>query len=123
MKGCVLAAVILLLVVIGVICNALYIRHTSDQLLEWVEALPEIPTPQETPRAIGEIRAELEKKTPLLGITVPYSIIDRVSEALINLEACARTNDRLQYAETLALLRDLVEEIGRTEKITVKNIL
>ena len=66
MKGCVLAAVILLLVVIGVICNALYIRHTSDQLLEWVEALPEIPTPQETPRAIGEIRAELEKKTPLL---------------------------------------------------------
>ena len=123
MKGCVLAAVILLLVVIGVICNALYIRHTSDQLLEWVEALPEIPTPQETPRAIGEIRAELEKKTPLLGITVPYSIIDRVSEALINLEACARTDDRLQYAETLALLRDLVEEIGRTEKITVKNIL
>ena len=123
MKGCVLAAVILLLVVIGVICNALYIRHTSDQLLEWVEALPEIPTPQETPRAIGEIRAELEKKTPLLGITVPYSIIDRVSEALINLEACARIDDRLQYAETLALLRDLVEEIGRTEKITVKNIL
>lgn len=123
MKGCVLAAVILLLVVIGVICNALYIRHTSDQLLEWVEALPEIPTPQETPPAIGEIRAELEKKTPLLGITVPYSIIDRVSEALINLEACARTDDRLQYAETLALLRDLVEEIGRTEKITVKNIL
>ena len=123
MKGCVLAAVILLLVVIGVICNALYIRHTSDQLLEWVEALPEIPTPQETPRAIVKIRAELEKKTPLLGITVPYSIIDRVSEALINLEACARIGDRLQYAETLALLRDLVEEIGRTEKITVKNIL
>ena len=45
------------------------------------------------------------------------------SEALINLEACARIGDRLQYAETLALLRDLVEEIGRTEKITVKNIL
>lgn len=123
MKGCVLAAVILLLVVIGVICNALYIHHTADQLMEWVEALPDVPNPQETPHAIGQIRERLEKKVSLLGITVPYSIIDRVSEALINLEACARTDDRLQYAETLALLRDLVEEIGRTEKITVKNIL
>lgn len=123
MKGCIFAAAILLLVVIGVICNALYIRHTTDQLMEWVDALPEVPTPQETPRAIGQIRERLEKKVPLLGITVPYSIIDRVSEALINLEACARAGDRLQYTETLALLRDLVEEIGRTEKITVKNIL
>ena len=123
MKGCILAAAILLLVLGSVIFNAFYIRNTTNQLLAWVEALPKIPDPQDTPRAITEIRKKLEKKAPLLGITVPYATLDRVSEALISLESFAKTGDQRQYDVTLTLLVDLIEELGRTEKITVENIL
>ncbi len=123
MKGCILAAAILLVVLGGVIVNAFFIRHTTNQLMECVEALPAIPDSQETPRDIAMIRERLEEKTIFLGITVAYAAIDRVSEALISLESFAKTGDQRQYAVTLALLLDLIEELARTEKITVDNIL
>lgn len=123
MKGCILAAAILLLVLGGVIVNALFIRHTANQLFELVEALPDVPNTQETPLTIVDIRQKLEKKVPLLGITVAYTTIDRVSEALISLESFAQTGDIRQYHATLSLLIDLIEELARTEKITIENIL
>ncbi len=123
MKGCILAAAILLVVLGGVIFNAFFIRHTTNQLMAWVEALPAIPDPKETPRDIATIRERLEKKAIFLGITVAYAAIDRVSEALISLESFAKTGDQRQYDVTRALLVDLIEELARTEKITVDNIL
>lgn len=123
MKGCIIAGSILILVLGGVIFNAFYVRNTADHLLHAVEGLPAIPDPVATPTEIAAIQQELGDHAPILGITVPYSIIDRVSEALINLNACARSNDRLQYTETLALLQDLIEELSRTERITLKSVL
>ena len=123
MKGCIIAGVILVLVLIGVIFNALYIQNTTTVLLHSVDNLPPVPSPVTTPFQIAAIQAMLRNHAPVLGITVPYSAIDRVSEALINLEACARVQDCLQYTETLALLRDLVKELSRTEKVTLENIL
>lgn len=123
MKGCIIAGVILILVLSGVIFNAFYVRNTADHLLQAVDGLPAIPDPIATPSEIAVIQQELEDHAPFLGITVPYSIIDRVSEAFINLDACARSNDLLQYTETLALLQDLIEELSRTERITLKSVL
>ena len=123
MKGCLLAGVILLLVIGAVIINAIYIHHAADELMDMVQRLPIIPDPDETPPAIGKIRESLEKKVPILGITVTYTTIDRVSEALIALESYARTGDLRQYNATLSLLVDLIEELARSEKLTVDNIL
>lgn len=123
MKGCLLAAVILLLVVGTVILNAVYIHHTARELNEAVEALPAVPDPVNTPAIVAGIRESLEQKAPLLGITVAYATIDRVSEALIALESYARTGDLRQYDATLALLSDLIEELTRTERMTLDTIL
>ena len=123
MKGCLMAAVIFLLVIGSVICNAFYIRHASDTLLETVYALPDVPDPVRTSEAIREIHEAFKRQIPILGITVPYTTIDRVSEALISLESFAKTGDHQQYDVTLDLLVDLIGEIARTERITVENIL
>ena len=93
------------------------------ELLMLVDKLPSVPDPQNTASAIFEIHQKLKLFTPLLGITVSYNTIDRVSEALIILEANVRTGDSMQYAATLSLLRDLIEELSRLEKISVENIL
>lgn len=123
MKGCFIAGVILLFVLGAVILNAVYVRNTADELLSSVRALPDVPDRLGTPAEIMAIRERLKQHAPILGITVPYATIDRVSEALINLEACSRADDRLQYTETLSLLYDLIEELARTEKISMENIL
>ena len=123
MKGCIIAMGLLLILVALVIFNAIYVRRTVDELLSMIEALPSVPRMDQTPSEIAVIREKLQKHEPFLGITVNYSTLDRASEALISLEANARTGDDLQYATTLALLRDLLSEIARMEKITVENIL
>ena len=123
MKGCIIAGVILLLIIIAVGVNAVYVRSATEELLMLVDKLPSVPDPQNTASAIFEIHQKLKLFTPLLGITVSYNTIDRVSEALIILEANVRTGDSMQYAATLSLLRDLIEELSRLEKISVENIL
>lgn len=123
MKGCVVAGAVLVLILVCVILNGVYVRNTAEALLTAVEALPSIPDPANTASAIREIEKLLEKHALILGITIPYSIIDRVSEGLIHLEACVLAGDDQQYAETLALLRDLICELSRSEKLSLKNIL
>lgn len=123
MKGCIVAAVVLALVIGAVAVNACFVRSVTRELLERVENLPEAPNPLETPTAIGAIYDYFETKSALLGVTVPYTTIDRISETLLVLETHAKNKDILQYKATLTLLCDLVDELSRNERITAENIL
>ena len=123
MKGCVMAGAVLILILVSVMINGFYVRNTSEELLAAAENLPSIPDPVTTPTAIQEMRKLLERNEPILGITVPYSIINGVSEALIRLEACALMGDNMQYAEIRALFGDLIRELARNEKLLLQNIL
>ena len=79
--------------------------------------------PGETPAAAAAVRENFERRSPLLGITVSHSVLDRVRESLVLLETQARTDAPADYASTLALLRELVREIARLEKLSATNIL
>ena len=123
MKGCIIAGVMLILVLAAVVLNAVYVRNTVEALLTAAEALPSVPHPTDTPLQITALRQDLEKHAPFLGITIPYNTIDRVSEALLALEAAAGAQDLQQYTLTRAVLTDLIREIGRTETVSMDNIL
>jgi hypothetical protein len=49
--------------------------------------------------------------------------MDKVTEALYGLEAAAQAGDVYQYGESLALLADLTEDIGRLERVEIRNLL
>ncbi len=122
MKGCFIGGVVLVVVVILVIVNALYVGRTVEELTSRLDALPKAPDGTATPLEIAALRELLESKEALLGLSVSYAVMDKVTEALYSLEAAAREGDVYQYGETLALLRDLIEDIGRLEKVEVKNL-
>ena len=123
MKGCLLGGAVLILVIAAVILNALFVGHTVEDLTAQVEALPMTPDTADTPEAIASLREYLESKEALLGISVSYDVTDKVVEALRGLEAAARAEDVFQYQGTLAILKDLIEDIGRLEKLSVKSLL
>ena len=123
MKGCTVAAVILVLVICMVTVNAYFVRSVTRELLAQVEKLPKEPDSSETPKSIRSIHDYLRMKSAFLSITIPYTTIDRVSEALLTLETYATNNDSMQYKVTLTLIYDLVEELSRNERITTENIL
>lgn len=122
MKGCVIALVILALIAGAVAWNAVYIDHVTESLLAELAVLPDEPVPAETPAAVDSIREGLEKQHPLLDITVTHTTLDRITESLRILQAQAVVGDSRGYAATLALLRELVREIGRLEKLSAENI-
>jgi len=122
MKGCVIGGVVLAVVVVLVIVNALYVGRTVEELTSRLDALPKAPDGTATPLEIATLRELLESKEALLGLSVSYAVMDKVTEALRSLEAAAREGDVYQYGETLALLRDLIEDIGRLEKVEVRNL-
>jgi hypothetical protein len=127
-KGSLIALAILLLIAAAVGANAVYIHHVTDRLLTALEALPAEPPSADTLAseilpAIQSLRQKFEAHVPLLGITVPHSVIDRVTEILKLLETHARTGNLPEYTATLTLLQELAKEIARLERLSVSNIL
>ncbi len=123
MRGCVIGGAVLAAVVVLVVVNAVFVGNTVKALTERVEGLPDTPDPVATPEEIASIREFLTAKESLLELSVSYAVIDKVTETLYGLEAAARAGDVFQYGESLALLMDLVEDIGRLERLEIKNLL
>ena len=123
MKGCALGGAVLLLVILLTVCNALFVAKTEAALLKEMAALPSVPDPVTTPSQVASLRAHLESKEALLGISVSYTVIDKATEALRSLEASAAIGNTEQYRATLATLADMLEDIGRLERFSMKNIL
>jgi hypothetical protein len=123
MRGCVIGGAVLAVVVVLVTVNAVFVGNTVEALTERAEALPDTPDPTVTPDEIASIREFLTSREALLGLSVSYAVMDKVAETLYGLEAAARSGDVYQYRETLALLRDLTEDLGRLERVSIRNIL
>lgn len=123
MRGCVIGGAVLAAVVVLVIINAVFVGNTVEALTERVEGLPDTPDPVATPEEIASIREFLTAKESLLELSVSYAVIDKVTETLYGLEAAAEAGDVFQYRENLALLMDLVEDIGRLERLEIQNLL
>lgn len=123
MRGCIIGGAVLLLVIALSVCNALFVTKTEASLLRELDALPADPDPAVTPLQVADIREHLESKEALLGISVSYTVIDKATEALRSLEASAAMGDTEQYRVTLAALADMLEDIGRLERLSLKNIL
>lgn len=123
MKLSIIAGIVLLLVIALVAVNAIYVRSTTNDLLQILQTLPPSPNPQETPEAVAELRAEFERHIPWLGLSVGYTVLDRVEESLVFLEAHARAEDVWQYAATLAVLDDLIRDLKRLEMWSLENLL
>ena len=123
MKGSVIALVLLLLIVAAVAINGGYIRHGSRALIRAMDALPTTPDPSETPASVQNIREAFEERTPILGITVSGTMLDRMRSALDLLESSAAAGDGVRYTEALAEVRRLAQEMTRGETPSLRNIL
>lgn len=123
MKGCVIAGVVLALVLLAVVGNAMFVRGAVAKMTDMLKALPIEPDPLTTPAEVASLREVLEDKEAILGLSVSFATVDRAVEALRTLEAAAKAGDIHQYRETLATVEDLMEDIGRLEKLSVKNLL
>lgn len=118
----VVAILILLAVLIGfVVWNAIYINNVAIRLGNAVEALPDIVDP-DCSAAAKALHDEWERYAPIVGISVSYSIADRVGEQSAVLVACAQCGDAPGYASARALLADTLLDLRRTEQFSPRSL-
>ena len=99
-----------------ILWNTLYINRLSFVLLERVDELETADTDRRIPLA-RELLELWESHTLLVGISVGYPTVDRVSEQAAVLCATAEYGDEYAFRTALTLFRDAVEDTRRLERL------
>ena len=118
----VIAVVLLLLVVLGGIgWNASYIHRVADRMNALLDSLPALPDRDAV--TISENLLQIwEKELPTVGLSVSYTVADRVSEQAVALCSYAAARDPAGYRVSMNLLRDAVGDMRRLERFSVSNL-
>lgn len=118
----VIAVLFLLILLVGfVVWNAIYINNVAIRLSNAVDALPDVTDPT-CADAAKALRDEWEKSAPIVGISVSYTIADRVGEQSAVLAACAACGDAPGYASARALLADALRDLRRAEQFSPRSL-
>ena len=105
----------------AIVCNYCFINRVASRLERALDAMPDVHSAS-CAEATRAFLAEWEKSVDLVGLSVSYPIVDRVSEQAITLVACAECGDLYGYRTALALLRDAVGDMRRLEKFSLENL-
>ncbi len=122
MRSFIIAMVLLGAMLGGIAGNYIYINEVSEQMLERLDAMPNVLEGDCSPQA-AEIVEFWESHAPTVGLSVGYTVTDRVSEQAVTLSTCAACHDLYGYQTALALLRDAVGDMRRLEAFSLENLL
>lgn len=122
MKSFAISVLLLLLMLGGIALNYIYINEVADTMLEYLDTLPDVGDPACSESA-SAIAAYWEERVDIVGLSVGYTIVDRVSEQAATLAACAECGDLYGYRTALALLRDAIGDMRRLEGFSIGNLL
>ncbi len=106
----------------GIVFNAIYINKVTTRLQNALDELPDIFSPDCAVRA-QELLAYWEKHEPYVGLSVSFTVVDRLTEQAILLAACAEGGDVFGFQSALALVKDCVQDVRRLEQFSIANLL
>lgn len=116
-------SIVLAVLMLGVIVwNAFYINNVANEMERRLDELPDVSSPDCAGFA-EDLRRQWETHDDWVGLTVSYTITDRVSEQAAVLSACAECGDLYGFRTARALLRDAVGDMRRLERFHVGNLL
>ncbi|MBQ7335371.1 MAG: hypothetical protein IJW92_02725 [Clostridia bacterium] len=122
MKSFIAMLILLCLALAGIGVNFFYVNSFADRMERLITDLPDIQSP-DCVSAAEQIHAYWEENAPLLGLSIGYSIIDRVGEQSCVLVACAEVGDVYGFYSAAALLLDAVGDLRRAERFSIENLL
>ena len=122
MKSLLISLILFAVMLSSIAVNAIYINNVANKMNDLLAELPDIGE-EGCSDATRDICDYWEKNTPYVGLSVGYTIVDRVSEQAATLSACAACNDFFGFRTALALLRDAVGDMRRLEKFSIENLL
>ena len=121
MKSLIATLILCCLMILSAVANFVYVNHLADAMEELAATLPSVDEPMCVEKA-DELCRMWEKHSPIVGLTVGFLTVDKLSEHCQTLRSCAEAGDVYGYYSTLTLLRDSIDDVRRLEKFSIENL-
>ena len=122
MRSLIATIVLFCIMILAATANFIYVNNLADAMVEILDAMPDIDEPMCIQKA-NELYEKWVKHAPIIGLTVGFSTVDKLSEHCQTLLSCAQVGDVYGYYATLTLLYDAIDDIRRLEQFSISNLL
>ena len=121
MRSLIATIVLLCLMLLGATANFIYVNRIADEMVDLAASLPS-PTDSTCVEKAASLCQKWEKNAPIVGLSVGFSTVDKLSEHCQTLLSCAEVGDVYGYYSTLSLLKDSIDDVRRLEQFSVGNL-
>ena len=122
MRSLIATVVLCCIMILAATANFIYVKNLANAMIEIADAMPDIGDPMCIQKA-EFLYQKWERHSPIIGLTVGFSTVDKLSEHCQTLLSCARVGDTYGYYATLTLIYDSIDDIRRLEQVSVRNLL
>ena len=119
MRSLIATVVLFCVMILAATLNFLYVNRVADEMTNLATSLPS-PTDSTCVEKAASLCRKWEKNAPIVGLTVGFSTVDKLSEHCQTLLSCAEVGDVYGYYSTLTLLKDSIDDVRRLEKLSIE---
>ena len=121
MRSLIVTIVLCCVMFLAATTNFVYVNRLADAMNEILDAIPSIDDPM-CPQKADELCKIWEKHSAIVGLSVGFLTVDKLTEYCQTLRSCAEVGDVYGYYSTLTLLKDSIDDMRRLEKFSVSNL-
>ena len=121
MRSLIATIVLFCVMLLAATLNFLYVNRVADEMTDLATALPS-PTDSACAEKAAALCKKWEKNAPIVGLTVGFLTVDKLSEHCQTLLSCAEVGDVYGYYSTLSLLKDSIDDVRRLEQFEIENL-
>ena len=122
MRGFIITLILFAILISIVIINSFYVNNIINDIKNEITSLKTIPC-EENAIIIKQIKSKWEKDSIWVSLSVSYEDIEELTDMIASLEASNSVKDYNQFKLYYELILNSIEDIGRLERFSVKNIL
>ena len=122
MRGLIITLVLFAILLTAMMINFFYVEHTINYMKQMAYSLSAFPSEENT-QIINNMEETWNKHSIFLSLSVSSEDIEDFNDTLTSLKASNMSNNVYQYKIDIELLFNAIEEIGRLERFSIKNIL
>ncbi len=122
MRGFIVTVILFITLLLTISLNVFFVEKTIMHMKKEVHSLKSLPC-EENAIIINNISNDWQKNNVWISLSVSYDNIEELTNIIDSLKAANTSDDIIQFQIHIELLLNAIEELGRLEKLSVKNIL
>ncbi len=122
MRGFIITTVLFSLLLVMIFINVHFTEELIENMKNDIALLSTLPC-SENEQIIDKLMKNWEKKSIWLSLSVSYDDIEELTDIMDAVSVTNSTENITQFQTNVELLLNEIDEIGRLEKFSIKNIL